>query len=232
MKLSILIPVYNEEKTILQVIDKVKMTPVPESIEKEVIIVDDGSTDQTRSLLKALPETPFVKIYYHDKNKGKTAALVTGIEHAAGDYILIQDADLEYDPANYPRLLKPILEENRPVVYGSRFKGNIKNMAFINRIANHVSNVTMNMLFGQAITDLMTCYKVFRADILKSIPITSTRFSFETEITAKLFKRGVDILEIPIDYQARTRNEGKKITWGTALATYGVLLKCRFCDKD
>jgi len=227
MKLSIIIPVYNEFATILSIIDKVLSVQLQEGITKEVIVIDDGSTDGTTKKLKEMPITPNLEVFYQQENKGKTSAVKWGIEKATGDIVLIQDADLEYSPDHYPALLEPILNNESVVVYGSRFKGTIQGMTLINRWANIISRETMNLLFGSQLTDLHTCFKVFPKNLLDSVTIASKDFSFDTEVTAKLLKRGHQILDVPIDYVARKRSEGKKITWVKALKTYFTLLKCR-----
>ena len=170
---------------------------------------------------------PTIKVF-HQINAGKTAALMNGIKHAIGDIILIQDADMEYDPAQYPQLLEPILSGQTQVVYGSRFLGTIEDMEPINRFANIVSNRTFSLLWGTRITDINTCYKVFARDAIAGIEITSSHFAFETEMTVKLLKKGIGIKEIPILYKARSRQQGKKIKWGTALQMYWPIIKYRF----
>lgn len=228
MILSVIIPAYNEEQTILPIIKRVESVILPQNVEKEIIVVDDGSTDGTTAKLKGLPASPHLKIFFHEKNQGKTAAVKLGIEKATGNFILIQDADLEYDPEHYPALLDPLLRGKASVVYGSRFLGKIENMAFVNRFANKISNLTINALYGASITDFHTGYKLFKQEILKALPITSKNFTFDTEITARVLKKKIPIYEIPINYVARENKEGKKITWGLALETYLFLLKFRF----
>lgn len=228
-KLSIIIPVFNEKDTIGQVIRDVRDVPLPEGIEKELIIVDDGSSDGTQDVLQRLSDQNNVRIFYHSQNRGKTFAVKFGFQHMTGDVVVIQDADLEYSPQNYPRLLDPILKGDAQIVYGSRFLGSIKNMTVINRLANTISNWTINRLFEASMTDFHTCLKFFKREILDEVSIDSKKFSFDTEITAKLLKKRFKIREIPIEYQARS--EGKKITWLTALEAYGVLWKIYF-SKD
>ena len=231
MKLSIIIPVYNERQTILQVIQRVEGVVLPKGITKEILAVDDGSTDGTKEILKQLPFNPDIKIFLQSQNRGKTAAVKLGILEATGDFIIIQDADLEYDPRFYPSLLEPVLKQKAAIVYGSRFKGRKEGMTFINWAANKISNFTMNSLFHSHLTDFHNGFKLFRSDILKNIKITSKNFTFDTEITARLLDQGYSIDEVPIEYRARTRAEGKKITWGAALETYFFLLKYRFSNK-
>lgn len=224
MKLSIIIPAYNEEHTIETVVNAVKSVALPENLKKEIIIVNDGSTDKTAQILKQYENDPIIKIY-HQENKGKTAALNEGIKDATGDIIIIQDADLEYSPDHYPLLVKPILNGKTNVVYGSRFLGTIKDMKFINRFANVSSNIVFNILFGTKITDINTCYKAFKKDVIKSITIESTDFTFETEVTSKLINRGEKIIELPIDYVARSKEQGKKINWGKAWKMFWGMIK-------
>lgn len=227
MKISIIIPVYNEEKTIGAVLDKVLSVELPEGMTREVIVVNDGSRDQTAEVLNRYNDRQDVKIL-HQANQGKTAALVQGIAEATGDILLIQDADLEYDPNEYSKLLDPILMNRADVVYGSRFKGIIRNMLFINRLANMISNIVFTLLYFYPLTDINTCFKVFRREVLKSIVIKSKHFEFETEVTAKVVNRGYKIFEVPIEYIARAKQEGKKICWRRALEMFWGILKYRF----
>lgn len=228
-KLSIIIPVYNEERTIAQVVDSVISAVLPLDMEREIVIVDDGSKDKTKEILGSYQNHPLINIS-HQENQGKTAALLSGISWATGDIILIQDADLEYDPAQYPVLLLPILEKKADVIYGSRFLGSIQKMFFINRLANIIFNATLQLLYGVDITDVNTCFKVFRKDVLRGINICSKNFAFETEVTVKLIKRGIKIIEVPIDYVARTSQDGKKIDWIRALEMFWPIIKYRFMD--
>lgn len=231
-KLSILIPVYNEEKTLVQVLEMVSQADSA-GLEKELVVVDDGSSDGTREILASLDATKYgAKIYYHDKNQGKGAALRTGQGYATGDIIMIQDADLEYSPNEYPQLLKPILEGRADVVYGSRLSTNKNNEAFkfTHYFGNKFLSLLTNILYGCSLTDMETCYKVFKADIFKKVQIKSSRFEFEPEITAKVLKQGVRIYELPISYFGRDYSEGKKITWKDGFGAIWALLKYRFTD--
>ncbi|MFH1782096.1 MAG: glycosyltransferase family 2 protein [Candidatus Omnitrophota bacterium] len=228
MKLSIIIPVYNEANTLDDVIAKIKNVKLEDNIIKEIIIVNDGSTDETYDVLSGYDKDPLIRTYHKKKNSGKSEAVRIGIEHSEGDILLIQDADLEYDPINYSKLIEPIIKNKTKVVYGSRFKGSIENMRLVNRISNIISNVTLRLLYRTHITDVNTCYKAFRREVFKDISIDSKRFMMETEITGKLLKAGYDIQEVPISYRARSKKEGKKITWFGALQMYGGIIKYRF----
>jgi len=230
--ISILIPVYNEEKTVLEVVEMVHAASC-HSLEKELIIVDDGSTDSTRELLAQLDTKKYnAKIVFHEKNQGKGAALRTAQNLATGDIILIQDADLEYDPKEYSELVRPILEGRADVVYGSRLSGGKVTRAFyiLHLLGNKALSSLTNILYNCTLTDMETCYKVFRAPIFKSVKITSNRFDFEPEITAKVLKQKVRLYEMPISYYGRDYAEGKKITWRDGFAAIWTLIKFRFVD--
>lgn len=232
MKLSILIPVYNEAQFIGELIRRVRCVELPVGITEEIIIVDDGSTDETPEILKRYNADTAIKIYRQNKNMGKSAAVKTGIEKSEGDIILIQDADLEYDPDNYPMLIEPIIKNKADVVYGSRFKGKIEKMALINRIANLISNITLNLLYGAKISDVNTCHKAFKREVFDKIKITSENFTFETEITAKLLNLGYEIYEMPIKYTARSKEEGKKITWLKAWQMYWGIIRYKLGSSN
>jgi glycosyltransferase involved in cell wall biosynthesis len=231
-KLSILIPVFNEAKTIIPVLEMVSNAPSG-GLEKELIVVDDGSTDGTRDILNSLnPADYSARIYFHEKNQGKGAALRTAQGHASGDVIIIQDAELEYSPQEYPELLRPILEGKADVVYGSRLSGGKVTRAFhfTHYLGNKFLSLLTNILYDCTLTDMETCYKVFKADIFKSVVIKSNRFEFEPEITAKVLKQGVRIYELPISYFGRDFSEGKKITWKDGFAAIIALIRYRFSD--
>lgn len=225
-------PVYNEAKTIVAVLDMVSEAPC-EGLEKEIIVVDDGSTDGTREILAEVGATKYgARLFFHDRNQGKGAALRTAQQHATGDIILIQDADLEYSPKEYPELIRPILDEKADVVYGSRLSGGKVTRAFHFKhyLGNKFLSLLTNVLYDCTITDMETCYKVFRAEIFKKVTIKSNRFDFEPEITAKVLKQGVRIYELPISYFGRDYSEGKKITWMDGFGAIWALLKFRFTD--
>ncbi|MBF0594436.1 MAG: glycosyltransferase family 2 protein [Candidatus Omnitrophica bacterium] len=227
MKLSIIIPAYNEEATIVTLLDKVIAVALPDGLEREIIVVNDGSRDQTAELLQDYDRHPLVRRFDHAINLGKTEAVRTGLKQALGDIIIIQDADLEYDPCQYPLLLEPILKHNKPVVYGSRFMRKENKMHPVNFIANKMSLLTINLLFNTRISDFHTGFKVFKKSALSGLKLTSKNFSFDTEITARLLTKKIEIYEIPIDYVPRTHAQGKKITWGQAIETYFILIQCR-----
>jgi glycosyltransferase involved in cell wall biosynthesis len=228
MKLSILIPAYNEEATILQVIEAVRAVALPAGMSREVIVVNDGSKDGTARVLERFNGDLLVRVFHQPSNQGKTAALRRCIREASGDLLLVQDADLEYSPSEYPQLLKPLLEGRADVVYGSRFMGTIRHMKGVNRWANVISNVTFRLLYGKNITDINTCFKLFRSSDIKGLTIVSDHFAFETEVTAKLVKKGLRIVEVPIAYEARSEAQGKKINWPTALGMYWAIIRFRF----
>ena len=229
MKLSIIMPVYNERETLREILSQVRAVDLAE-IEKEIVAVDDGSTDGSRDILAEEAAAGDLKAFYHDVNRGKGAAVRTGIEHASGDIILIQDADLEYDPRDYPAMIRPIIERRVTVVYGSRFLGPRKAMLFWHMLGNKLLTLTTNVLYNTILSDMETCYKCFRADVVKGIPLRSRRFEFEPEITAKVLKRGHRIFEVPISYYGREYHEGKKISWRDAPLAFWTLIKYRFVD--
>lgn len=228
MELSIIIPVYNERGTILKVLNTVKNVDIGD-IEKEIIVVDDGSTDGTKDLLKEIKDND-IKIFYHGKNAGKGTALRTGFKYASGDLIIIQDADLEYNPNDYVNLLKPILSKETRVVYGSRFlEANHKEIP-LHYIGNKLLTLITNSLYFSKITDMETCYKVFTRDVIKKINLKAKKFDFEPEITAKILKNGYNIIEVPIEYNSRGFSQGKKITWIDGLKAIYYLIKYRFVN--
>ena len=231
IKLSIIVPAYNEEKTIVEMINRVLKVPL-NNIKKEIIVVDDFSTDKTKEVLDKI-KSDSIKIFYHQKNMGKGSAIRTALQHATGDIILIQDADLEYNPEEYPKLIKPILDKKTKVVYGSRLsyiKEHKGNMYWLHYFGNWVLTLITNLLFNSRLTDMETCYKVFTKDVIENIKLRSKKFDFEPEITAKILKKGYKIYEIPISFQARKFEEGKKITWRDGIKALYYLIKYRFVD--
>jgi glycosyltransferase involved in cell wall biosynthesis len=229
--LSILIPVYNEVRTIKEIVKRVEEVDLGD-VRKELIIVDDCSTDGTREVLKEMSLDSSCKFYFHGQNMGKGAALRTALTYTTGDIIIIQDADLEYDPKEYAELIKPVLEGRADVVYGSRLSGAKIKRAFNywHYVGNKFLTFITNLLYNAILTDMETCYKVFRADVIKNIQIKSNRFDFEPEITAKVLKRKYKLYEMPISYYGRDFSEGKKITWRDGFAAIWALIKYRFID--
>lgn len=228
MKLSIIIPVYNEKKTISEIVKRVMAVKIS-GITKEMIIVDDESTDGTREILSKIKKLkPDFKIIYHEKNQGKGAAVRTGLSAATGDYIIIQDADLEYDPNDIPRLLKPIQEGKAIVVYGSRFTGEHRNMFFWHMMGNKFLSFATNLLYNTTLSDMEVCYKLFTKKALQGVRLQENRWGFDPEITSKVLKKGIRIYEVPISYTGREFYEGKKIGWKDSFRILWVLLKNRF----
>jgi glycosyltransferase involved in cell wall biosynthesis len=220
-RLSVLVPVYNEQETIEEALRRVKAAPG----EKEIIVVDDASTDGTRALLEADPEILLIR---HPENRGKGACIRTGLAAATGDVIIIQDADLEYDPQDYPLLVEPIRRGEARVVYGSRFLRGRPPMQWPNLLCNRLLALAANLLYGARITDEATCYKAFEAALLKDLPLECRRFEFCPEVTAKVRRRGIKIHEVPIRYTARTFDAGKKIRPWDAVEAFRALLRYRF----
>jgi glycosyltransferase involved in cell wall biosynthesis len=228
-KLSVVVPVYNERNTLVEILRRMRAVELPDGIEREIVVVDDGSTDGTRDVLKQLGDST-VNVVMHDINLGKGAALRTGFQHITGDYVLIQDADLEYDPEDWPRLLAPVLRGRARVVYGSRFTGERRNMLFLHWVGNRFLSLTTNVLYNTTLSDMETCYKLIDRQLVDALDIKADRFDFEPEITAKILKRGVRIYEVPISYAGREFDEGKKITWRDGFAALWTLVKYRFRD--
>jgi glycosyltransferase involved in cell wall biosynthesis len=229
--LSIVIPVYNEERTIDAVVQAVLEAKLPDGVDRELLVVDDASTDGTARVLSQFTDHPRIRVLRQDRNRGKGAALRRGFTEARGDMVLVQDADLEYDPRDYPRLLQPVLEGKADVVYGSRFMGGDAHrvLFFWHMLGNRLLTLLSNMTTNLNLTDMETCYKLFRTEVLRRIVLEEDRFGFEPEVTAKVARLGVRIYEVGISYAGRTYEEGKKINWRDGvralycLVKYGVL---------
>ncbi len=231
MKLSVIIPCYNEKETIEEILKAVKAGPVKDI---EIIIVDDFSTDGTRDILKSKIASQVDKILYHEQNKGKGAALRTGFKEATGDYVIVQDADMEYDPNEYPLLLEPVLKNKADVVYGSRFTGGGPHRVvyFWHMIGNKFLTLLSNMFTNINLTDMETCYKLFKREIIQSIDIQEDRFGFEPEITAKIARKHCRIYEVGISYYGRTYDEGKKIGWRDGFRAIYAIVKYNVFDRS
>ncbi len=228
-KLSVIVPVFNERNTVVEVLRRMRAVELPDGIDREIIVVDDGSTDGTRDVLNQLSDST-VRIILHDHNRGKGAAVRTGIEVASGDYVLIQDADLEYDPEDWPKLVAPVMRGRARVVYGSRFTGERRNMLFLHWIGNRMLSFVTNVLYNTTLSDMETCYKLIDRALLLDLELRCNRFDIEPEITAKILKRRIRIYEVPISYTGREFDEGKKITWRDGFAALWTLAKFRFAD--
>jgi glycosyltransferase involved in cell wall biosynthesis len=226
--LSVIVPVYNECATVDEIIRRVRATTVPLAV--DVIVVDDASTDGTDKVLAALADSG-IEVITHERNRGKGAAIRTALGHVQGDLVLIQDADLEYDPDDWPRLLEPILKHKAAVVYGSRFTGERKNMLLLHWIGNRFLSVVTNVLYSSTLSDMETCYKLFDRRVLEGMVLVSNRFDFEPEITAKVLRRGYRIYEVPISYAGREVDEGKKITWRDGFGAMKALIRFRFARE-
>ncbi|TFG81583.1 MAG: glycosyltransferase family 2 protein [Erysipelotrichales bacterium] len=228
MKLYVVMPVFNEVRTIEEIVARVQSAP----FEKEIVIIDDCSTDGTVDLLRKIADqSENIKVFYHDRNRGKGAALRTGVTQVKGDIVIIQDADLEYDPREYPKILEPILDGRADVVYGSRFLGGPHRVMFFwHYVGNQFLTLLSNMLSNVNLTDMETCYKAFRKEVLKDLTLKSDRCGFEPEFTLKVAKRKFRIYEVPISYSGRTYEEGKKINWKDGVAAIFSIIRFRFFD--
>jgi glycosyltransferase involved in cell wall biosynthesis len=226
--LTVIMPVFNERSTVAEIIRRMRAVELP--VVLQVIVVDDGSSDGSDKVLKALEDST-VRVMSHGQNQGKGAAVRTGLAEARGDLVLIQDADLEYDPEDWPRLLDPILRGKARVVYGSRFTGERKNMLPLHWFGNRLLSLVTNILYRSTLSDMETCYKLFDAKVIEGMTIVSDRFDFEPEITAKVLRRGHRIYEVPISYAGREPDEGKKITWRDGFSALSALVRFRF-TKD
>ncbi len=226
-KLSVIVPVFNERNTVVEILRRMRAVDLP--VDREFIVVDDGSDDGTKMVLTQLGDST-TKVVTHPKNRGKGAAIRTGLSHVTGDLVLIQDADLEYDPDDWIRLLAPVLKGRAQVVYGSRFTGEHRNMLFLHWCGNKMLSLVTNLLYNTTLSDMETCYKLFDRDVIRHVTVKSDRFDFEPEITAKVLRQGVRIYEVPISYAGREFEEGKKITWRDGFAALYALVKFRFVD--
>ena len=223
-KLSVIVPVFNERNTVAEIVRRMRAVDLP--VDREIVVVDDGSDDGTRDVLTQLADST-VHIVRHGANRGKGAAIRTGLENSTGDVVLVQDADLEYDPEDWPRLLAPMLKGRARVVYGSRFTGERRNMLFLHWIGNRLLSLVTNVLYNSTLSDMETCYKLFERDVLDGVELRADRFDFEPEFTAKVLRRGIRIYEVPISYAGRELHEGKKITWRDGVSALWTLLKYR-----
>lgn len=225
MKVSVIVPVYNEKGTIKEILERVARAP----FEKELVVVEDCSTDGTREMLASVAPAS-ARVVYHARNRGKGAAIRTGLAQATGDYVIIQDADLEYDPNEIPSLIEVVRSGRATTVYGSRFLGKLRRMTFTQWVGNKFLTLLTNALYCTSLTDMETCYKLMPAGVVKSFPLRANAFDFEPEVTAKLLKAGERIVEIPISYAARDAAEGKKISWRDGVPALWSLLKYRVVD--
>jgi glycosyltransferase involved in cell wall biosynthesis len=228
-KLSVIVPVLNERNTVAEIVRRMRAVELPAGLDREIIVVDDGSTDGSVDVLHQLHDST-VRVVIHERNRGKGAAVRTGFAHSTGDLILIQDADLEYDPEDWPKLLAPVLRGKAVVVYGSRFTGERRNMLFLHWIGNRFLSLVTNVLYNTTLSDMETCYKLIARSVLESLELHADRFDIEPEITAKILKRRIRIYEVPISYAGREFDEGKKIAWHDGFAALWMLLKCRVVE--
>jgi len=231
--LSVVIPVYNERTYLERVIERVENAKIQEGIERQIICVDDCSSDGTTELLRGLAEKrPHLRVLYHAQNQGKGAAIRTGFAQATGDIVLIQDADMEYDPAEYPRLLTPILDGRADVVYGSRFIGETHRVLYFwHSVGNQMLTTLSNMFSDLNLTDMECCYKVFRREVLQQITLHENRFGIEPELTAKVARLGVRLYEVPVSYSGRTYAEGKKINWKDGFSALRCIVKYNLLSR-
>ncbi|MFO7591597.1 MAG: glycosyltransferase family 2 protein [Acidimicrobiia bacterium] len=226
-KLSVIVPVFNERNTVVEIVRRMRAVELPLAL--EIILVDDGSDDGTASVLPQLHDST-TRVVQHDVNQGKGAAIRTGLGHVTGDLVLVQDADLEYDPGDWPKLLAPVLRGRAVVVYGSRFTGERRNMMFLHWVGNRFLSLVTNVLYNTTLSDMETCYKLFDRRVLDGLRLRAERFDFEPEVTAKILRQGIRIYEVPISYAGREVDEGKKITWRDGFAALWTLIKYRFVD--
>jgi glycosyltransferase involved in cell wall biosynthesis len=225
--MSVIVPVFNERATVAEIVRRMRAVELP--VEREIVVVDDGSDDGTGAVLTQLRDST-VRVVKHAQNRGKGAAIRTGLESSSGDLVLVQDADLEYDPEDWPRLLAPVLKGRARVVYGSRFTGERRNLLFLHWVGNRFLSLVTNVLYNSTLSDMETCYKLFDRRVLDGVRLRADRFDFEPEFTAKVLRRGIRIYEVPISYAGREPNEGKKITWYDGVIALWTLVKYRFVD--
>jgi glycosyltransferase involved in cell wall biosynthesis len=226
--MSVIVPVFNERNTVAEIIRRVRAVSLP--LDMDVVVVDDGSSDGTEKILAALEDST-VRVITHPTNRGKGAAIRTGMENVRGDLILVQDADLEYDPEDWPKMLEPLMRGKAQVVYGSRFTGERKNMFPSHWLGNRFLTLVTNILYRSTLSDMETCYKLFDRRALEGITIRSQRFEFEPEITAKILRRGYRIYEVPISYAGREMSEGKKISWRDGIGALYTLVRYRLTSR-
>jgi len=228
MYLSIIIPIFNEKDTILELLNSIKRVGLKK--EYEVLMIDDGSTDGTRDILNKIKNEKNYKVIFKEKNSGKGESLKLGFKKAIGEYIIVQDADLEYNPKDYIKLLEEVSKHKKTVVYGSRFMGSYKDMSSLHYFGNQLLTQITNILYGVKLTDMETCYKLFPRELIQRLKLRASRFEFEPEVTAKIIKKGYKIIEVPISYAGRSHSEGKKITWKDGFSAVFSLVKYRFVD--
>lgn len=228
MFLSIIIPIYNEKDTILELLNRIEKVGLKK--EYEILMIDDGSTDGTREILEKIKNENNYKVLFKEKNSGKGESLKLGFKKAVGQYVIVQDADLEYDPKDYLKLLEEISKHKKTVVYGSRFMGEYKDMSSLHYFGNQLLTFITNLLYGVKLTDMETCYKLFPRELIQSLKLRASRFEFEPEVTAKILKKGYKIVEVPISYAGRSHSEGKKITWKDGFSAIFSLVKYRFVN--
>ena len=226
-KLSVIVPVFNERNTVVEIVRRMRAVELP--VDREIVVVDDGSDDGTRAVLSQLGDST-VRVVLHPHNRGKGAAVRTGLANVSGDLVVIQDADLEYDPEDWPRLLAPLLKGKAQVVYGSRFTGERRNMLYLHWLGNRLLSLVTNMLYNTTLSDMETCYKMFDRRVLDRIRLHADGFEFEPEITAKVLRQKIRIYEVPISYAGREPEEGKKITWRDGFVALWTLVKYRVVE--
>ncbi|MGV8122910.1 MAG: glycosyltransferase family 2 protein [Candidatus Xenobiia bacterium LiM19] len=228
MKLSIIIPVFNEKQNIEEILTRVKEVSLPGSIEKEIIIVDDGSTDGTTEILENFRNDEIIKVHTSVLNFGKGVAIRIGLKYSTGDYMLIQDADLEYSPEDYPALLQPILDKKADVVFGSRFLGHYEDMTFLHNMGNRLLSLTNTLLYGRRLSDPYTCFKLLPRYVVEKLDLKCSGFEIEAELTARIERNGFSIVEVPISYKGRKKSEGKKIRKLDGFIGVLTFIRCRF----